>query len=206
MNGLLKVARCDYNQWEKLSLACCDPPLAACWGPIPARCWSKKRKTAKPIGENMETSTKCPVMGGTRNRTHGGWGHVESRLVAESVEPADPSSELAHEQSDGRGFQLRRGVQETRPGCLEEGHQSVDDDVAGLVAGRLRPLWAAVHSDGLAQCRHVSHRRRPRRRIATARNALRPSTVGPTMRTSTRPVGCSGRSSRSTAGKSRGPT
>jgi len=34
---------------------------------------------------------------------------------------------------------------------------------------------------------------------------LRPSTAGPTMSASTRPDGCFGRSSRSTAGKSRGP-
>ena len=33
-----------------------------------------------------------------------------------------------------------------------------------------------------------------------------PSTAGPTTRTSTRPDGCSGRSSRSTAGRSPGPT
>jgi catalase-peroxidase len=37
-------------------------------------------------------------------------------------------------------------------------------------------------------------------------SALRPSTAGPTTRTSTRRAGCSGRSSRSTAGRSRGPT
>ena len=41
---------------------------------------------------------------------------------------------------------------------------------------------------------------------SAAHNALRPSTVGPTTRTLTRRAGCSGRSSRSTAGKSRGPT
>ncbi len=39
-----------------------------------------------------------------------------------------------------------------------------------------------------------------------APNALRPSTVGPTTSTSTRRAGCSGRSSRSTATGSRGPT
>ena len=36
-------------------------------------------------------------------------------------------------------------------------------------------------------------------------NALPPSTVGPTTPTSTRRAGCSGRSSRSTAGRSPGP-
>ena len=38
-----------------------------------------------------------------------------------------------------------------------------------------------------------------------ARSASRPSTAGPTTRTSTRRAGCSGRSSRSTAGRSPGP-
>ena len=41
---------------------------------------------------------------------------------------------------------------------------------------------------------------------APAHSALRPSTAGPTTRASTRRAGCSGRSSRSTAGRSRGPT
>ena len=76
-----------------------------------------------------------------------------------------------------------------------------DDDVAGLVAGRLRPLRAALHPDGVAQRRHVPHRRRPRRRRPPAPSASRPSTAGPTTRASTRPGGCSGRSSRSTAGR-----
>ncbi len=39
--------------------------------------------------------------------------YYESGLVAESAELADPSSEFAQKQSDGCGFQLRRGVQET---------------------------------------------------------------------------------------------
>ena len=38
-----------------------------------------------------------------------------------------------------------------------------DDDVAGLVAGRLRPLRAVLHPDGVARGRHVPHRRRPGR-------------------------------------------
>ena len=49
-----------------------------------------------------------------------------------------------------------------------------DDDVAGLVAGRLRPLRAALHPDDVARRRHVPHRRRPRRR-RRRRAALRPA-------------------------------
>ena len=36
--------------------------------------------------------------------------------------------------------------------------------IAGLVAGRLRPLRAVLHPDDVARRRHVPHRRRPRRR------------------------------------------
>jgi catalase-peroxidase len=37
-------------------------------------------------------------------------------------------------------------------------------DSAGLVAGRLRPLWRPLHPHVLACCRHLSPRRRPGRR------------------------------------------
>ena len=64
----------------------------------------------------------------------------------------------------GRGFRLRRGVQVARPGGPEEGPLRADDHVAGLVAGRLRPLRPALHPDGVAQRGHIPHQRRPRRR------------------------------------------
>src|SRR5437016_2777849 len=91
--------------------------------------------------------------------TFGGWAPVESRLVAESTAPGDPSPKLSLVQPLGRGVQLWRRVQEARLECSEEGHRGGDDDVAGLVAGRLRPLRAALHSNGMAQRRHVSHLR-----------------------------------------------
>ena len=64
----------------------------------------------------------------------------------------------------GEDVRLRRGVQEPRPGRRDQGPRSPDDGLAGLVAGRLRPLRPAVHPHGVAQRRHVPHRRRPRRR------------------------------------------
>ncbi len=109
---------------------------------------------------------------GSRNENASG--PVESRLVAESVEPGDTPPKLSPVQPHGRGVQLRRGVQETRPRCPEEGHRSGDDDVAGLVAGRLRPLRSALHSDGVAQRRHLPHRRRPGRRGLRQPAAPRP--------------------------------
>ena len=46
----------------------------------------------------------------------------------------------------------------------DAGHRGGDDDVAGLVAGRLRPLRPALHPDGVAQRGHLPHQRRSRRR------------------------------------------
>ena len=54
-------------------------------------------------------------------QTHYRQWHVESGLVAEPGEPQDSASALAHEQSDGRGVQLRRGIQETQPKSPEGG-------------------------------------------------------------------------------------
>ena len=131
---------------------------------------------------------------------------VEPGLVAEPAEPAGPPPALAPVQPDGRGLRLRRGVQDPRRRGAEAGRHRGDDDVAGLVAGRLRPLRAALHPDDVARRRHLPHRRRPGRRRRAARSASPRSTAGPTTPTSTRRAGCSGRSSRSTAGRSPGPT
>ena len=60
----------------------------------------------------------------------------------------------------------RRGAQARR----RRGH----DDLAGLVAGRLRPLRPALHPDELALGRHLPHRGRPRR-CRRRRAALRPA-------------------------------
>ena len=132
--------------------------------------------------------------------------HVEPRLVAEPVEARPPAPAFLQVRSDGRGLQLRRGVQEPRPGGGEERSRGADDRLAGLVAGGLRPLRAAVHSHGVAQRRHLPHRRRPRRRAAGASSASRRSTVGRTTSAWTRRAGCSGRSSRSMAARFPGPT
>ena len=65
---------------------------------------------------------------------------------------------------DGQGFRLREGVQEPRPQGAEQGPARADDAVAGLVAGRLRPLRRPDDPPRLARRRHLSHHRRPRRR------------------------------------------
>ena len=85
----------------------------------------------------------------------------EPGLVAESAEPTGSSPALAAVQSDGRGVQLRRRVQDSRPRRAEAGRHQGDDDVAGLVAGRLRPLRATLHPADVACGRHLSHPRWP---------------------------------------------
>jgi catalase-peroxidase len=64
-----------------------------------------------------------------------------------------PPPALREVESAGRGFQLRRGVQEARPGRAKKGPHRADDRLAGLVAGRLgslRPfiIRMAWHSAG----------------------------------------------------------
>ena len=88
----------------------------------------------------------------------------EQGLVAESAGPLGSPPALAPVQSDGRGLRLRRRVQDPRRRGAEAGPHRGDDDVAGLVAGRLRPLRAALHPDDVARRGHVPHRRWPGRR------------------------------------------
>ena len=102
----------------------------------------------------------------TRPRTNQDW--WPNQLDLSGSPPA-----LAPVQSDGRGLQLRRRVQDPRPRRAEAGPHRGDDDVAGLVAGRLRPLRAALHPDDVARRGHVPHRRRPGR-WRQRRSALRP--------------------------------
>ena len=145
-------------------------------------------------------------MPGDERRAPGRRDHGQPALVARQLEPADPPPEPPAGRSDGRRLRLRRGVQQPRLRRPGQRRRCADDRLAGLVAGRLRPLRTVLHPHDVARRRHVPHRRRPRRRRRAARSASPRSTAGPTTSTSTRPAGCCGRSSRSTAGRSRGPT
>ena len=106
----------------------------------------------------MENEQKCPFsaksLSGRSNRDW--WPNQLNLSALHTNHPAgDP---------DGRGVQLRGRIQVARSRCREEGHREGDDDVAGLVACGLRSLRSSLHSNGVAQCGHLPHPRRPRRR------------------------------------------
>ena len=130
----------------------------------------------------------------------------EQRLVAEPARPLGAPPPLAPVQPDGRGLRLRGAVQVPRRRGAEAGPHRADDEVAGLVAGRLRPLRPALHPHDVACRRAPTASPTAAAAAAKASSASRPSTAGPTTRTSTRRAGCSGRSRRSTARRSPGPT
>ena len=88
---------------------------------------------------------------------------IEPGLVAGPAEPESAAPASPAGRSDGQRLRLRQRVQDARSRRGEKGHRAGDDDVAGLVAGGLRPLRSAVHPDGLAQRGHLPHPRRPRR-------------------------------------------
>ena len=155
------------------------------------------------LESELEKKGGCPVVHGTPQGTHLDAGlDDQSRLVAQPVEPQDAPPELAGDGPDGPGVSTTPTNSRSSISTRAEARPlRADDALAGVVARRLRPLRAALHSHGVAQRRHVSHLRRPRRRSRAARSASRRSTAGRTTRTSTRRAGCCGRSSRSTASK-----
>ena len=115
------------------------------------------------LRESKHGEAKCPFSGGMLKHTSAG-AKGNQGLVAQSVEPGHSASALLAVQSHGRGVQLRQGVQEARSRCGDQRSPCPDDGFAGLVAGRLRPLRAALHPHGLALRGHLPHSRRTRRR------------------------------------------
>ena len=82
----------------------------------------------------MDNEQKCPFSGKAHTgRSNQDWWPNQLNLSAlHTNHPAgDPM---------GERVRLRRRVQVARPRRREEGHRGGDDDLAGLVAGRLRPL------------------------------------------------------------------
>src|ERR1700733_1116843 len=89
----------------------------------------RQEKTQTNVGGNNDDRTSISSQEGSTSH-----GPVESRLVAESVEPADPPPALPAVEPHGQGVQLRGGVPKARPRRPEERHLRRHDQVAALVA------------------------------------------------------------------------
>ncbi len=100
---------------------------------------------------------KCPVVHTTAARANRDWwpNQLNVRSCTSSPVLSDPMGEAFDYAEEFKSLDLDAVIKDLH---------AVDDRLAGLVAGRLRPLRAAVHPHGLAQRRHLPHRRRPRRR------------------------------------------
>ena len=122
----------------------------------------------------MATETKAsPAVNGTqrqtppRARSNQDW--WPNQLKLEILHQNSPQSNPM-----GEGFDYAAEFKKLDLDGRQERHRSGDDDVAGVVAGRLWALRAALHPHGVAQCGDVPHLRRSRRgrlRHATLRAA-----------------------------------
>ena len=155
---------------------------------------------AKTEGE----SGGCPVAHGRAPHPTQGGGNrqwwperLNLKILAKNPAVANPL---------GEEFDYAEAFKSLDLAAVKRDIAEVLTDLAGLVAGRLRPLRPVHDPDGLAQRGHLPDQRRPRRRRGRASSASLPSTAGRTTGTSTRPAVCCGRSRRSTARTSRGPT
>ena len=111
--------------------------------------------------KNMSTETKCPVSNGSRRHTAGGpanaawWPNQLNLKILHQHSPlSDPMDKEFNYAEEFKSLDLDAVIKDLH---------ALMTDIAGLVAGRLWPLRAAFHSHGVAQRRHVPHRRRPRR-------------------------------------------
>ena len=108
----------------------------------------------------MDGESKCPFPGGPRKdmATRDWWpNQLDLKVLHQPAPSADPM---------GKEFDYAEEFKTLDLDALKKDIEAVMTTSAGLVAGRLRPLRAALHPDGVAQRGHVPHQRRPRRRGA----------------------------------------
>ncbi len=117
------------------------------------------------MSESENPVIPSPTAETTRPRSNRDW--WPNQLDLKVLHQHSPQCQPAR-----RGLRLRRGVPGPGRGRAQARRHGGHDDLAGLVAGRLRALRPAVHPDELALGRDVPHRGRPRRRRA-GRTALR---------------------------------
>ncbi len=119
--------------------------------------WGTKPKLRTTIGENMADESKCPFTGATRAHTNRDWwpNQLNLQVLHQHSTLSNPMGEAFDYAKEFKSLDLNAVIKDLH---------ALMTDFAGLVAGRLWPLRGAVHSDGVAQRRHLPHRRRPRRR------------------------------------------
>ena len=151
------------------------------------------------VSESENPAIDAPTPAADRPRTNQDWWPNQPNLQALRQHPGQTSPL-------GNDFNYREEFSQARRRGAQARPLRADDHLAGVVAGGLRPLRPAVHP-------HVAGTRpaptaSPTAAAAAARapSASLRSTAGPTTRAWTRPAGCCGRSSRSTAGRCPGPT
>ena len=100
-----------------------------------------------------------PVAHSGRPRTR------QPRLVAEPAEPSgSPPAFRPCPIRWARTFDYAEEFKSLDLDAVIKDLHALMTDIAGVVAGRLRPLRRTVHPHGVAQRRHLPHHRRPRRR------------------------------------------
>ena len=110
-------------------------------------------------GEGYGIEGRRPVSGHAREAAA-----FEPRLVAHLAGHRLAAPQFVAVRPDGRRFRLREGIQEPELQGADQGPACPDDGLAGLLAGRLRPLRRPDDPPRLARRRHLPHHRRPRRR------------------------------------------
>ena len=104
------------------------------------------------------------------NRTGDWWPNQLDLRFSIATPPSDPMGEAFDYAKEFKSLDLNAVIKDLH--CL-------DDGLAGVVAGRLRPLRRSDDPHGVAQRGHLPHHRRPRRRRRRASSASRRSTRWP---------------------------
>ncbi len=99
----------------------------------------------------MDDTPKCPFSGATHAHRNRDWwpNQLDLGVLHQHSSLSDPMGEAFDYAKEFKSLDLKAVIKDLT---------ALMTDFAGVVAGRLRPLRAAVHPDGLAQRRHLPHR------------------------------------------------